>query len=137
MALFNFLKKKEEIEKNAEKARAGLVTNNDTKPQGVSDEKSAKHAIPQAPIAVLIAPHITEKSNVATGNGCYTFRVEKNATGMRVKEAIEKTYKVHVEDVHLIALPAKPRRRGLTKSHTSGYKKAIVSLKKGEHIDLF
>jgi len=137
MALFNFLKKKEEIEKNAEKARAGLATTTDAKSIVATNESGAKHAIPQAPVTVLIAPHITEKSNVATGNGCYTFRVEKNATSMRVKEAIEKTYKVHVEDVHLIALPAKPRRRGLTKSHTSGYKKAIVSLKKGEHIDLF
>lgn len=136
MALFNFLKKKEEIAKNAEKARAGFSPKeNPPKEEAITFRKNG--FIPQAPIAVLIAPHITEKSNAATGNGCYTFRVEKNATSMRVKEAIEKTYKVHVTDVHLIALPAKKRRRGLTKSHNSGYKKAIVSLKKGEHIDLF
>ena len=134
MALFNFLKKKEEIEKSVEKSRV----NSSTKTAEKSSEKPKKgNVIPQAPVSVLVAPHITEKSAAATAKGDYTFRVEDHATSMRVKEAVEKTYKVHVTNVHLIALPAKPRRRGLTKGHVSGYKKAIVSLKKGEHIDLF
>lgn len=137
MALFNFLKKKEEIEKNAEKARAGLTTEKPSAKEA-SQAKAKKGAvIPSAPIAVLVAPHITEKSTAFAVDGTYVFRVEKNATGVLVKDAIQKTYNVHVVDVRLVALPAKRRRRGLTRAHTSGYKKAIVVLKKGDRIDLF
>ena len=136
MALFDFLKKKKEIEKNVEKSRASSASKAAESSRSVLGA-SSQATVPVAPTAVLVAPHITEKSAAAAALGNYTFRVEDNATSMRVKEAIEKTYHVHVRDVHLIALPAKPRRRGLTRGHTAGYKKAIVSLKKGEHIDLF
>lgn len=135
MALFDFLKRKEEIEKNVEKSRASSGAKATTVEVPAANTKGT--VIPASPVAVLKAPHITEKSTAAAAEGKYTFRVEDKATSMRVKEEIERTYKVHVTNVHLIALPAKPRRRGLTRGHTSGYKKAIVSLKKGERIDLF
>ena len=66
----------------------------------------------------------------------YIFEVDKYATKPEVKQAIEKRYSVHITDVHMVNLPDKPRRsRGRT-YHKGALRKAIVTVKKGEQINL-
>ncbi|OGZ42015.1 MAG: 50S ribosomal protein L23 [Candidatus Ryanbacteria bacterium RIFCSPHIGHO2_02_FULL_45_43] len=86
---------------------------------------------------VLTIPHITEKSRLMGENGAYAFEVSRGATKNMVKRSVEDLYHVHVEHVRIINIPKKPRRRGLTSGSKGGYKKAIVSLRKSETIEMF
>ena len=67
----------------------------------------------------------------------YVFRVAEGATKHTIKQAIEAIYRVAVQRVRVTRIPSKPRRRGLTRGTKKGYKKAAVTLRKGEHIELF
>lgn len=81
-------------------------------------------------------PIITEKaSNLASINQ-YVFLVENRATGPEVKKAIEATYKVKVQSVRTINVPSRVKRVGRNIGEKPGYRKAIVTLKKGEKLDI-
>ncbi len=85
---------------------------------------------------VLKSPHISEKATLLAESGFYTFKVEKRANKNKVKEEVEKKYKVDVADVKIINIPSKKRRVGKIEGKKSGYKKAVVKVKKGQSIDL-
>lgn len=86
---------------------------------------------------ILIAPLITEKSLDKTADSVYTFKITKSANKKEVKKAVEEIFKVEVEKVNILNLPAKTRTRGRIRGKKSGFKKAIVQLKKGQKIELF
>jgi large subunit ribosomal protein L23 len=79
---------------------------------------------------------ITEKSSDLSGSGKYVFVVEKSANKPEIKKAIESIYSVKVESVNVVNSKGKSKRLGRTMGKTSSYKKAIVSLKKGQKIDV-
>ena len=85
---------------------------------------------------VLANPHVTEKSAALTAFNQYVFRVLGSPSKPEVKRAIEEIYDVHVEKVRKISMPRKQRRRGRHVGWKSGYKKAIVTLRKGEKIEV-
>jgi len=134
MALFDFLKTKEETERK--KAKHAPVVSDDPKVK-----KETKVADPifeaSADTMVLVKPHITEKSRDIASTGAFVFEVREDATKYTVKQSVEQLYNVHVTGVRMVNIPTKPRRRGLTSGRKGGYKKAIVSLRKGETIELF
>ena len=68
--------------------------------------------------------------------GKYTFVVHNDATKSEVKKVVEAQYKVHVTQVHIINTRPKERRRGKVLGVRPGIKKATVTLKKGEKIDI-
>lgn len=91
---------------------------------------------------ILIKPIITEKAESLTNKQTqYTFRVDKNANKVEIRKAVEALYSVNVESVNTLIMPAKLRSRntkaGLIKGKISSYKKAIITLAKGEEIDYF
>lgn len=86
---------------------------------------------------VLIEPWITEASTMIAELNKYVFKVEKKATKIEIKKSIEDLYKVTVLNVRTINIPSKVRIRGRVKGKKSGFKKAIITLKKGDSIDLF
>ena len=67
----------------------------------------------------------------------YTFEVDKRTNKARVKEAIEKTFDVKVDSVNMITVPSKPRGFGRMKAQRPSWKKAIVTLKPGNKIEIF
>ncbi len=81
-------------------------------------------------------PYITEKAGLATANGKYTFLVGSDANKSEVKKIVEKEYKVTVTAVHVMNVRPKERRRGKIMGVKHGFKKAIVTLKKGEKLDI-
>jgi large subunit ribosomal protein L23 len=85
----------------------------------------------------LIVPWITERSHNLMAENKYVFKVVKNSSKDEVKRAIEGLYKVTVTKVNSINIPAKKRIRGRTVGKKSGFKKAIVTLKQGDKIELF
>src|SRR6266436_4921534 len=91
---------------------------------------------------VLVSPVITEKVNrQMEKSGRYTFVVGKHANKLEIKKAVEEFYGVKVADVNTVVVPAKSKTRftkaGLLAGRKPAYKKAIVTLAKGETIDLF
>ena len=90
---------------------------------------------------ILRRPVVTEKSNYLAGKlNQYVFEVASYATREQVKTAIETAFDVNVVRVNIINLPAKAHRNSRTRRlavRSSGYKKAIVTLKPGESIPVF
>jgi len=85
---------------------------------------------------LILKPMITEKATALSQLNQYVFLVAKNATVPEVKKAIELIYKVKVAKVRSINIPSKTKRIGRTIGVKSGYRKAIVTLKKGEKLDV-
>ncbi len=86
--------------------------------------------------SVINKPLITEKSSFLAAENKYVFAVEKNATKNEIKKAVEGIYNVNVLNVNIVKIPAKVRRMGMIKGAKSGFKKAIVTVKQGESIEL-
>ncbi len=86
---------------------------------------------------LLIAPVITEKGTVLQEkNNQYLFRVSSRANKIQVREAVEKIFKVTVTSVRTVTVHGKMRRMGRSQGRKPSWKKAIVTLKEGETIDL-
>ena len=77
---------------------------------------------------IIIAPVITEKSNDELQAGKYTFRVNKKATKIDIKNAVEKLFEVKVLKVNTISVRGKSKRMVKTSVKTSDWKKAIVTI---------
>ncbi len=88
------------------------------------------------PNQILIRPIITEKSTLLEKENKYVFEVHPKANKIEIKKAFEKIYKVKPIKVNIIKLKGKPIRYGRTSGRTKSWKKAIITLKKGEKIDL-
>lgn len=86
---------------------------------------------------VLRRPLITEKNSQLQVQGKYVFEVADEANKNQIKQAVEKSFKVDVTAVNIITVPGKQRRIGRQQVLTSPWKKAIVTLKPGEKIELF
>ncbi len=86
---------------------------------------------------VLIRPVVSEKSYALIAEGKYTFRVDDRAHKTQIARAVEEVFGVDVDAVRTSKVRAKPKRRGLTKGTTRGWKKAVVQLAPGERIELF
>jgi large subunit ribosomal protein L23 len=85
---------------------------------------------------VLIKPTITEKSTLLQESGKYTFRVAKEANKVEVKQAVETNFNVTVLDVNITKLKGKQKRYGPRFSKMPDIKKAVVTLKSGDRINL-
>ena len=77
---------------------------------------------------IIIAPVITEKSNMDMAEGKYTFRVAKNASKTEVKKAVEQLFNVKVVAVNTVSMPGKEKRMGVHSGKTPDWKKAIVKI---------
>ena len=86
---------------------------------------------------IVRRPLITEKNAALQAVGKYAFEVDKRANKMQIKEAVETAFKVTVLGVNLMNMPGKSKRMGKGIIITPNWKKAIVTLKSGDKIDLF
>ncbi|MBI5970317.1 MAG: 50S ribosomal protein L23 [Deltaproteobacteria bacterium] len=90
------------------------------------------------PYSVILAPVITEKSTAEAAKGNkVVFWVEPSANKKEIKEAVEKAFNVKVLDVNTHKVPGKMKRMGKTAGRKPTRKKAYVSLKEGDKIELF
>jgi len=89
------------------------------------------------PNQVLLAPVVSEKSYSLQTDRKYTFKVHKDAHKTQVRQAVEELFGVKVENVAILKVQAKPKRRGMTKGVRPGWKKAIVQVREGDTIEVF
>ena len=84
----------------------------------------------------IVSPIITEKSTILSENNQVVFEVAINATKPEIKEAIEQLFSVSVTAVNTLKLKGKTKRfRGIA-GRRKDVKKAIVTLKDGDSIDI-
>ena len=81
-------------------------------------------------------PIVTEKATILSEQNKTVFRVHETANKKIIKKNIEKLYKVNVIKVNIVNQKSKTKIKQGRKSIKSGYKKAIITLKKGQSIDL-
>lgn len=86
---------------------------------------------------VIIAPLITEKSAMVGGVGTtVVFKVDPRASKTAIKQAVERVFSVLVAKVRTSNFMGKPKRTMRSVGRRAGYKKAYVTLKEGQKIDL-
>jgi large subunit ribosomal protein L23 len=72
-----------------------------------------------------------------TAQGRYTFEVDRRANKPMVRRAVEQIFKVDVTAVNVINVPGKTRRVGRSVGRTASWKKAVVTLRPGQRIEIF
>ena len=85
---------------------------------------------------VILAPHITEKSTLASENNAVVFKVANDATKPQIRDAVEALFDVKVNGVNTIVTKGKVKRWRGKPYRRNDMKKAIVTLKDGDSIDV-
>lgn len=82
-------------------------------------------------------PRVTEKSTVLQDiRNQFTFEVHPDANKSEIRKAVETLFDVHVEKVNVMNVPGKLRRFRFRMGRTRPWKKAVVTLRKGERIEI-
>ena len=84
----------------------------------------------------ILSPLLTEKSTNLSEQNKIVFKVHKNANKKNLKNNIEKIFKVNVTKINIINKKNRTKLTRGRKVKVSGFKKAIITLKKGQTIDL-
>jgi len=84
----------------------------------------------------ILSPMITEKSTNMSEQNKVVFKVPTNANKKNLKTNIEKIFKVNVTKINIINKKSKTKITRGRKVKVAGFKKAIITLKKGQNIDL-
>ncbi len=131
----------EEAKKAGSKGREAL-------PKNARDEKKKDKEAPRAKKVLIkedtkdayrILRHvvITEKASMQAADRQYTFAVALHANKAQVAEAVSNVYGVHPIYVNMVNVSGKKVRFGKVEGVTNDWKKAVVTLKEGEKIDLY
>ncbi|NLA58634.1 MAG: 50S ribosomal protein L23 [Firmicutes bacterium] len=87
--------------------------------------------------SIIRRPIISERTMDLLAENKYTFEVDLKATKPQIREAIEQIFNVEVEKVNTMRVRGKKRRMGRNEGKRPDWKKAIVTLKEGQRIELF
>lgn len=86
---------------------------------------------------IIIRPIVTEHSYDVMDNNVYTFEVAPDANKIEIRKAIETIFDVTVTKVNTLNVKPKPKRVRYQKGYTRTWKKAMVTLKDGDTIEIF
>jgi large subunit ribosomal protein L23 len=86
---------------------------------------------------IIIEPVVTEKSNHLREVGQYVFRVDSRANKVQIMQAVQQLFNVHPVRCSILNVKRKPKRVRYRLGYTSGWKKAIVTVRSGETIQIF
>jgi len=149
MPLLDILKKKKKTEKAKKEKEVASKKPSEVKIKQKSKKNKAskdakieikplksKMKMPDNSWQILKGPHITEKSTDLSKKNKYVFRVYSESNKKEIKKIISVLYNVDVLSVRIINIPKKSRRLGKTSGWRQGYKKAIITIKKGQKIEL-
>jgi large subunit ribosomal protein L23 len=90
------------------------------------------------PRNIVRRARITEKgTRIRESQNGYLFEVARDANKIEIKRAIEAIFSVKVSTIRTLRVHGKPKRVGRAAGHRPDWKKAIVTLKKGQTIELF
>lgn len=81
--------------------------------------------------SIIKYPILTEKTYQQMQQNIYTFAVDKKATKIEIKKAVEFIFQVKVDTINTFNVPRKPKRVGRFNGFVAGYKRAIVKISEG------
>lgn len=135
MAILDTIKKKlHTADKDEQTVSPKKISEKTVKPKTKISKQSDK--IGGGYFGLLTSPHITEKSSAMQADGKYVFKVDGTANKNEIKKAMESIYKVKVTDVNIINARGKKVRLGKHEGWSAKFKKAVVTLKKGDKIEI-
>lgn len=144
MGLFNKKSKEENVTEDSakeEKVSAEKKVAKKSSKKAVKKVKAEKvnayEGDGQMAYKFIVKPWITEKTQELMSNNKYVFRLRAKTTKREAKVAVENLYGVKVASVNLVNIPEKKRRFGRFAGMKSAVRKAIVTLKKGNKIEIF
>ncbi|NUM25013.1 MAG: 50S ribosomal protein L23 [Candidatus Buchananbacteria bacterium] len=146
MSILGKLKIKKDEESSEVSPETSAVVSADKKVQSpVKAEKKVKKVTKTQEIKgktdrayrILIKPMITEKASGLGGLNKYVFAVEPSTNKVEVKKAIRAVYNVDPIAVNILNFSGKRVRYGKTSGVTKGWKKAVVTLKPGDKIEVY
>ena len=85
---------------------------------------------------IIITPLLTEKGTRLSANNQYLFQVKPGVNKLQIKEAVEKIYKVKVKSVRTMNFKGKKKRIRYQQGYKADWKKAVVTLEKGQKIEI-
>jgi len=135
MGFFN-RKKNEEGQKAPAKSTAAKVKAEEKKDEAAKPVTYVTRETGSA-YKILVRPLVTEKTTALQRLGQYAFEVTKGANKVEIRKAVKAVYGVTPTDVRVITVLGKPVRSRTGFSRRSNWRKALVTLKKGDRIDLF
>jgi len=144
MAILDFLKNKKDASKSKKTEKKVSKVSANKKEQPVK-EKTEVANVNVAPARTknskfsydaIKQPHISEKASYLAEKNQYIFEILPNYNKQEVKKAVEGIYNVDVLSVNIIKIPAKKRRLGRTEGFRKAYKKAVVTIKEGQKIEI-
>lgn len=132
-------KKTTEKEKKSKKTSEENVSSQKTKKVSRKTEKTVLvgHSGRTLASIVLRRPYVTEKSHSLAQKGVYVFEVDTNATKTMIRRSVEQLYEVNVVKVNISNKKSLRKRFGKSMGKTAGQKKAMITLKKGQTIEIF
>jgi large subunit ribosomal protein L23 len=86
---------------------------------------------------IIIEPIVTEKSNKMRDSGKYVFKVDSRANKIQIMQAVRELFNVHPVACHVMRVKRKPKRVRYQLGYTAEWKKATVTLRAGETIQVF
>ena len=138
MAIWDRLKKKKKPAVSEE--RKELAQAAEKREKGEKPTESAREAIEHSDrisvVGVIRRPHVTEKASGVAKENKYVFVVTPARNKIEIKRAVESRYGVEVLAVNILNMPGKERKRGRQIGWRPGYKKAVVTLKEGQSIEI-
>ncbi len=137
--LDKFRKKPKKVEKKLiKKEKSVLDEKKKEKPKPIPAKTSKKASLNA--YRIIKRPHITEKAAFLAEKNKYVFRIYPRANKTEVKKVIQSLYGVRVDNVHIVHSAPKKRRLGRSQGFRhglkKGFKKAIVTLREGDKIEL-
>ena len=89
-------------------------------------------------LRLLKQPHLTEKTmRQKEDHNKIVFMVDRKANKVEIRKTVEKQFKVTVLGVHTVSVKGKIKRMGKHSGKRPDWKKAIITLKQGDHIEYF
>ena len=134
MSILNRFKQPKEEEKKEQPKEEKVASPKQENEKKTEEKKNLREIVNAA--TVLDASHISEKATFLQEEDKYVFRVSKRTNKIEVKKAIENLYKVKVENVNIVNIPAKKKMWRGRPGYGVGYKKAIVTIEKGQKIEI-
>ncbi len=131
----SLVSKKKQSDKKVEKTE-NVETNSVVKE--IKKEQNNKKSVTKESslYQVLVRPLVSEKAAAEESRGVYSFVVDKDANKFQIKEAIAAIYKVRPTRVRVININGKFVRQGRSYGRRSDWKKAVVTLPKGQSINI-
>ncbi|MBI5787100.1 MAG: 50S ribosomal protein L23 [Candidatus Niyogibacteria bacterium] len=127
---------KASADKPAEKSKTQPIASAKTEKKEPSLKASAHAPSGKYPLGVLILPRVTEKATrLIEGANQYTFEVSDKANADFIRRAVEGKYGVRVRKVNVLNQYGKKVRLGRQEGWRKGFKKAMVTLEKGQSIE--